>query len=209
MGSALTAAVLLAASRCVSILSRRTTTTRHLKPSCRRFHRRSARSLQTKVVHASSVNDSIASAGADARAGRQRWRILDALEQHGSVRMATVMLTTESGALDIATRPDGTSGYDDLKDSFVLIEYEGRHVPVASLADVIRSKEASGREKDLRVLPALRAHMKRQRSQRLKPREVHKTSPTLDAQCRALRCRFERSHSGRGSGSSSLRTRHR
>jgi hypothetical protein len=32
---------------------------------------------------------------------------------------------------------------------------------VASLADVIRSKEAAGREKDLRVLPALRLAQER------------------------------------------------
>lgn len=76
--------------------------------------------------------------------------------------MVTVTLITDAGALDVALRPDGTSGFDDLISSLTIVDYEGLHVPVAGLADVIRSKEAAGREKDLRVLPALRAHHRRQ-----------------------------------------------
>ncbi|GMR02666.1 MAG: hypothetical protein BMS9Abin20_1011 [Acidimicrobiia bacterium] len=75
--------------------------------------------------------------------------------------MVTVTLWTDAGALDIALLPDGTAGYDDLYDSHTIVNHEGREVPVASLADVIRSKEAAGREKDLLVLPALRAHLRR------------------------------------------------
>jgi len=75
--------------------------------------------------------------------------------------MVTVTLWTDAGALDIALRPDGTAGYDDLHDSLTIVNHEGHEVPVASLADVIRSKEAAGREKDLLVLPALRAHLRR------------------------------------------------
>jgi hypothetical protein len=75
--------------------------------------------------------------------------------------MVTVTLSTDAGALDIALRPDGTAGYDDLNDSLTIVDHEGHQVPVASLADVIRSKEAAGREKDLLVLPALRAHLRR------------------------------------------------
>jgi hypothetical protein len=76
--------------------------------------------------------------------------------------MVTVTLTTDAGALDVALRPDGTAGYDDLHESMTIVDHEGHHVPVASLADVIRSKAAAGREKDLLVLPALRAHLRRQ-----------------------------------------------
>ncbi len=79
--------------------------------------------------------------------------------------MVTVTLSTDAGALDVALRPDGTAGYDDLHDSHAMVNHEGREVPVASLADVIRSKEAAGREKDLLVLPALRAHLRRQSSE--------------------------------------------
>jgi len=76
--------------------------------------------------------------------------------------MVTVTLTTDAGALDIALRPDGTTGYSDLSTSRTMITHEGQAVPVAGLADVIRSKEAAGREKDLLVLPALKAHLRRQ-----------------------------------------------
>jgi hypothetical protein len=78
--------------------------------------------------------------------------------------MVTAALMTNAGPLDIALRPDGTAGYDDLHESVTIVMYRGLEVPVASLADVIRSKEAAGREKDLLVLPALRAHLRRQAS---------------------------------------------
>lgn len=76
-------------------------------------------------------------------------------------QMVTVTLTTSAGPLDIALRPDGTGGFDDLVQNRVLLAYGDRSVPVASLEDVIRSKEAAGREKDLLVIPALRAHLRR------------------------------------------------
>ncbi len=77
--------------------------------------------------------------------------------------MVTVTLTTTAGPLDIALRPDGTRGFDDLIRDHVVISYADRPVPVASLADIIRSKEAAGRAKDLLVIPALRAHLRRLR----------------------------------------------
>ncbi len=76
-------------------------------------------------------------------------------------QMVTVTLTTLGGPLDIALRPDGTEGFDDLVRASEEITYGDRVVPVASLADIIRSKEAAGREKDLLVIPALRAHLRR------------------------------------------------
>lgn len=78
--------------------------------------------------------------------------------------IVTAALMTSAGPLNIALRPDGTAGYDDLHESVTIVMYRGLEVPVASLADVIRSKEAAGREKDLLVLPALRAHLRRQAS---------------------------------------------
>ena len=76
-------------------------------------------------------------------------------------QMVTVTLTTDAGPVDIVLHPDGTDGYDDLVHGRLLISYEDRTVPVASLEDIIRSKEAAGREKDLLVIPALRAHSRR------------------------------------------------
>lgn len=65
-------------------------------------------------------------------------------------------LSTRAGDLDVAFEPHGTGGYKDLRRNAVTIEVHGIEVPVASLADVIRSKEAAGREKDRLALPTLR-----------------------------------------------------
>ena len=65
-------------------------------------------------------------------------------------------LTTKFGDLDITQMPAGTQGYDDLKRDAVEIELGGLRVHVASLADVVRSKEAAGRDKDRIALPVLR-----------------------------------------------------
>jgi hypothetical protein len=68
-----------------------------------------------------------------------------------------VTMTTEAGDLDVTFRPSGTQGFRDLQRDAVRIEAGERlHVLVASLADVIRSKEAAGREKDRLALPRLR-----------------------------------------------------
>jgi hypothetical protein len=72
--------------------------------------------------------------------------------------MQVLTLVTTAGPLDISMTPQGTAGYEDLHRAQVSIAYGDRVVPVAALEDVIRSKEAAGREKDLKVLPALQAH---------------------------------------------------
>jgi hypothetical protein len=69
---------------------------------------------------------------------------------------------TKFGFLDVALLPDGTRGYDDLKRGATRERLtESLTVSVASLADVIRSKEAAGREKDRAVLPVLRQVLER------------------------------------------------
>ena len=73
-------------------------------------------------------------------------------------------LQTDEGDLDIAFEPSGTHGYDDLVRSVVMMRVRGLDVPVASLADVIRSKEAAGRERDRAVLPGLRELLARRTS---------------------------------------------
>jgi len=65
-------------------------------------------------------------------------------------------LQTAKGDLDIAFEPSGTHGYDDLARDVVIMRVRGLDVPVASLADVIRSKEAAGRARDRAALPGLR-----------------------------------------------------
>ena len=68
-------------------------------------------------------------------------------------------LTTRSGDLDLVISPDGTGGFKDLiraADRLVIALDPELGVNVASLADVIRSKEAAGRDKDRAALPLLR-----------------------------------------------------
>lgn len=72
-------------------------------------------------------------------------------------RMRLVNLTTRFGDFDIAFQPDGSQGYDDLFRDAIEVEVAGTIVPVASLADIIRSKEAANRPKDRATLPILYA----------------------------------------------------
>ena len=68
-------------------------------------------------------------------------------------------LITKHGDLDLVVSPAGTAGYQDLirdADELKVATEPDLAVQVASLADVIRSKEAAGREKDRAALPLLR-----------------------------------------------------
>jgi predicted nucleotidyltransferase len=65
-------------------------------------------------------------------------------------------LRTPHGDLDIVFVPAGTRGYEDLQRDAIVVDFGHTRVSMASLADVIRSKEASGRPKDVSRLPALR-----------------------------------------------------
>lgn len=73
-------------------------------------------------------------------------------------------LVTRFGDLDISFRPSGTTGYRELERSAKQYDIEGLIVPVASLADIIRSKESANREKDWQALPTLRILLKRTES---------------------------------------------
>jgi hypothetical protein len=79
------------------------------------------------------------------------------IDPKGLANSDTWTLTTAKGVLDISFFPSGTQGYDDLKREAGLVEvYDGLVVQVASLADVIRSKQAANRPKDIAQLPLLR-----------------------------------------------------
>ncbi|MDQ3355109.1 MAG: hypothetical protein M3507_11660 [Actinomycetota bacterium] len=71
-------------------------------------------------------------------------------------------LQTTCGMFDLSFTPSGTGGYADLVDNAITLQLGGEMVNVASLADIVRSKEAAGRVKDLAVLPTLRALLERQ-----------------------------------------------
>lgn len=79
-------------------------------------------------------------------------------------RLKMMNLVTDVGAVDISFRPQGTDGYDGLAPNLVLIAFDGVDVPVASLEDVARSKEAAGRAKDFEKLPAIERALRERRS---------------------------------------------
>lgn len=77
---------------------------------------------------------------------------------------SVLTLTTNHGPLDVSFVPEGTSGYADLATRATRRPLAGHdEVPVADLADVIASKAAAGRAKDLRQLPSLRRLLARLR----------------------------------------------
>jgi len=86
------------------------------------------------------------------------------LDERSFEQGTTWNFVTKHGYLDIALLPDGTRGYDDLLRSATREQItETVTIFVAALADVIRSKEAAGREKDRAVLPILRKVLERSR----------------------------------------------
>lgn len=74
---------------------------------------------------------------------------------------AIVNLTTQAGDVDLAFTPAGTRGFQDLRQDATVIDIAGLSIPVASLSDVIRSKDAADRPKDRQALPRLRALLER------------------------------------------------
>ncbi|MGH2806274.1 MAG: hypothetical protein ACRDKT_03265 [Actinomycetota bacterium] len=68
----------------------------------------------------------------------------------------TWLLMTNLGPLDILFQPAGTEGYRDLAKLAVHYEIEGGPIAVAHIEDLIRMKEAAGRERDREQLPTLR-----------------------------------------------------
>jgi hypothetical protein len=71
------------------------------------------------------------------------------------VRGCNFTFTTEAGDVDILGHVTGMGGYEDIAKSAVEIEFMGLPVLVMSLEDVIKSKRAAGRPKDLMQLKAL------------------------------------------------------
>lgn len=69
-------------------------------------------------------------------------------------------LVTRAGRIDIAFVPSGTKGYADLSENAEQFETFGVRVEVASLADIIRSKQAANRPRDRQDVAELRALQK-------------------------------------------------
>lgn len=66
-------------------------------------------------------------------------------------------LTTPLGELDLTFEPAGVGGYDNWTPNAQTYTVGQLQVRIAALADIIRSKTAAGREKDIDALPELHA----------------------------------------------------
>jgi hypothetical protein len=71
------------------------------------------------------------------------------------VGLLMLNLTTAFGDLDITFHPSGTDGYPDLVRKAELRNLGAISIRVAALVDIVRSKEAAGRVKDVRALTEL------------------------------------------------------
>jgi hypothetical protein len=70
--------------------------------------------------------------------------------------ISVLNLTTRFGDLDLAFSPSGFStGFGALRPAATTMTVDGVSILVASLDDVITSKEAAGRDKDFQALPHL------------------------------------------------------
>ena len=77
-------------------------------------------------------------------------------------QVVLMTLITEHGPLDLCFIPDGfPDGYETLSEHASVIEIAAVDVPVASLEDVVASKRAAGRPKDIVALPPLEAGLRR------------------------------------------------
>lgn len=72
-------------------------------------------------------------------------------------------MVTSYGELYVTFIPSGTEGYEQLVRHAEVYEIRGIHLNVASLEDIIRSKETADRDKDNLTLPHLRELLARKR----------------------------------------------
>ena len=85
------------------------------------------------------------------------------LEPHADMLRQVELMTliTEHGPLDLCFTPDGfPEGYASLSEDASVIEVAAVDLPVASLEDVVASKRAAGRPKDIVALPPLEARIR-------------------------------------------------
>ncbi len=72
-------------------------------------------------------------------------------------------LTTDLGDLDLLGEVTGLGGFDRVKAIAEIVQLFGFSVQVLSLEGLIRTKKASGRRKDLLVIPELKALLEMQK----------------------------------------------
>ena len=75
----------------------------------------------------------------------------------GNQTVDKLYLETDAGILDVLSRIDGVGDYERLKANAIEVMLGGHKCRVISLSDLIRAKEAVGRDKDLLAVKELRA----------------------------------------------------
>ena len=70
-------------------------------------------------------------------------------------------LVTDAGRVDLVFRPAGTDGFDELAPRAVRFQVYGTELLAASLADILRSKEAADRPQDRQDAAVIRAMLER------------------------------------------------
>lgn len=118
----------------------------------------------TSADNLARLADALIELGARLRVHGARDPVEVALGAEAFRGCTTMTLRTDAGDLDIALRPDAPPSaaggpvshfdYDRLARDALLVEMP-MPVPVASLDDIIASKETAGRQKDLERLPEL------------------------------------------------------
>ncbi len=93
--------------------------------------------------------------GARLRASGLAEPLAVALDERTFTGMITMTFVTRFGPFDLCFAPDGTTGYEDLARDARSVEVDGMRIPVASIADIVRSKKSAGREKDAAHLEIL------------------------------------------------------
>ncbi len=77
-------------------------------------------------------------------------------------QVITMTMVTEQGPVDLCFTPAGVpEGFASLREHASTIVVGAVDLPVASLEDVVISKRAAGRPKDIVALPPLEAHLRR------------------------------------------------
>jgi len=70
-------------------------------------------------------------------------------------------LVTKAGRLDLAFKPSGTEGYEDLARHAVHFTVYGDDLRAARLEDIMRSKQAAGRPQDRQDVEVIREMLKK------------------------------------------------
>ena len=74
----------------------------------------------------------------------------------------TTTLDTDLGAIDLLAEVSGLGSYAEILAASPLVEAFERRVRILCLTDLIAAKRATGRDKDLRVIPELESLLEAQ-----------------------------------------------